>query len=197
MELIPIIYIKNRRIFLEKDGGQILIKEILKHNEKYSKIYIFDLDGIEKNKPNLCTYQRLISNYEIWIDAGPRVIGDIVDFVMTGATDITIRKNIFPLKNIPTIREMTESRIYTDLDIQNEIKKSLLYSDPDINGFVLFKKDKQIKNDFKISAHLTTLCKKNIVYVFEPHGKNINYWKNIGATGLLIDLKFIKQVQNQ
>lgn len=196
MELIPLIYIKNRKLYVEKDGEQISLNEILKHIDKNNKLYFLDIDGIDKNKPNLCTYQRILPDYEIWVDAGPRVIGDVVDFVMAGATSVTIRKNLFPINEISKIKEMTESKIYIVLDLQNEKQRNANFSFIlEVDGFVIFYDENQIEKDFKSSEFLKTLCSKFKVYAIDPHGKNTTYWKNRGAAGLLIDFKRIKQVK--
>jgi len=195
MELIPLIYIKNRKLYVENEGEQISLDEILKNIDKNNKIYFLDVDGIDKNKPNLCTYQRILPNYEIWVDAGPRVIGDVVDFVMAGATSVTIRKNLFPINEISKIKEMTESKIYIVLDLQNEKQRNANFSFIlEVDGFVIFYDENQIEKDFKSSEFLKTLCSKFKVYAIDPHGKNTTYWKNRGAAGLLIDFKRIKQV---
>ena len=86
------IYIKSRKIRIGRNSDSMSLKDFLKLTEDKKKIYIFDMDGLEKDKPNLCTYQRLSSFVELWVDNGPRNIGDVVDSTMAGATDITLRK---------------------------------------------------------------------------------------------------------
>lgn len=195
MELIPLIYMKNRKIRTEKEGDPVSLDEILKHTDKYKKIYILDIDGIEKDKPNLCTYQRMIQHYEIWVDAGPRVLGDIVDFVMAGATSVTIRKKLFPMEEIPNIKEITESMVYTDVDRGDEKERDMMFSLlPGIDGLVIFCDKKQIDEDFKFGELLRTLCNRYKVYAAESEEKNTMYWKNMGVTGIFIDLGRAKQV---
>ena len=67
MELVPLIYVKNRKIHAEKDGKDISPDEVLERISKDRKIYVLDIDGIEKNKPNLCLYPKLSEHYEIWV----------------------------------------------------------------------------------------------------------------------------------
>ena len=196
MELIPLIYIKNRKLYEEKDGKQVTLDEIIRQNEKNKKLYFLDIDGIDKNKPNLCTYQRIKPDYEIWVDAGPRVIGDVVDFVMAGATSVSIREKHFPIQELPRIKEMTESKIYNVLDLQNEIQPNANFSlISDVDGFVVFYDENLIEKDFKIGEFLKTLCNKFKVYAIDPSGKNTIFWKKHGSYGLIIDLGKINQVK--
>ena len=41
----------------EHEGYRLSFNEILEHVDKDVNIYVLDIDGIEKDKPNLCLYQ--------------------------------------------------------------------------------------------------------------------------------------------
>ncbi|RLF35273.1 MAG: hypothetical protein DRN08_03290, partial [Thermoplasmata archaeon] len=192
MEKIPIIQIKKRKILKkteEKKTKYIHIDEILPNTETHQKVYVEDLDGIEKNKPNLDIYQKIAERHnELWIDQGPRTIGDVVDTVMTGAKHVTIRKNLFPEEEIPNLRNIIESKIYILIDHkQLKNKQHTFYTTTeDIDGLVLSISKKDIETDFKTSEQIKNICRKYKVYVREA--ENIHYWEKIGATGLLINI---------
>jgi len=70
MEIIPLINLKRRKIIEPKHASNLSLKKILERY-KNKKLYILDYDGLEKNKPNLCLYQKLSKYHEIWaITAG-------------------------------------------------------------------------------------------------------------------------------
>lgn len=190
MKIIPLICLKKRKIVAEKEGDWLSINEVLERVDKDEKIYVLDIDGIEENKPNLCLYPKLSENHKIWIDAGPRVLGDVVDSIMAGATNITVRKKIWSELDISSIREITESEVYVDIgpksqDIQS-IDFPLLH---DINGLVLFNNKNQIETDFKYGSLLKNLCIKYKIYAYESNPKNFSYWKTLGVVGLLMDIR--------
>jgi len=106
MKIIPLIYFQKRKIYAEKDGDALSLKELLSYLDKDTEIYVYDKDGIGRDKPNLCTYPKLSKHCKLWVDWGPRSLGDIVDAVMAGATNITLRKNLWPKADISNIREM-------------------------------------------------------------------------------------------
>jgi len=195
MEIIPLIYVKNRKITIEKEGMALSLDEVLEQISKNKIIYFLDIDGIERDKPNLCSYQRISEHCDIWVDAGPRVLGDIVDYVMAGATRITVRKNLFSIEEIPNIKEVTESMVYSDVDLRNEKERTSMFSLlPGVDGLVAFYDRNHVDRDFRSGELLKNLCNKYKVYAAEYDEKNISYWKNMGATGVLLDLKRKKQV---
>lgn len=198
MEIIPLIYIKNRKIHIEKEGNHVSLDDVLEKNIKDREIYFLDMDGIEKNRPNLCLLQKISEKQEIWVDAGPRVLGDIVDLIMAGATRITIRRGLFPIEDIPNIKEVTENMICTAVDLQNEKERTLAFSPlPGVDGLVILSNKNQIEMDFKTDGLLKTLCNKYKVYTAETDEKNIPYWKKMGVAGILLDLKIAKNRVNR
>lgn len=194
MEIIPLIYLKKRKIVAEKEGECLSLNEMSEQINKDEKIYVLDIDGIEKDKPNLCLYPKLSENHKIWVDAGPRVLGDVVDLIMAGATNITVRKKIWPELDISIIKEITENEIYADIGPKSQNMQIIEFSLLDnVDGLVVFNNKNQIETDFKYGSFLKNLCIKYKMYVYESNQKNFSYWKTLGAVGLLVDLDKIKE----
>ena len=190
MNLVPLIHMKNRKIYLEEGGPPITFKEFLNKIEGEPKIYIFDIDGIEKDKPNLCTYQRVSGAHELWVDFGPRNLGDVVDATMAGATDITLRKNLSPQLTISEIREITENKIYAD---------DAFREDPsfyDFDGLVTFKIRQELESSFKFDHSFKNIVSKLDIYSYDSDINNFTYWKDFGIRGLLIDISKIQEFKN-
>lgn len=190
MDLIPLIYIKRMKIRIGKNSDPMVLKDFLKLTEDKKKIYIFDMDGLEKDKPNLCTYQRLSSFLDLWVDNGPRNLGDVVDSTMAGATDITLRKKLSPKLYISDIREITENKIFEYYELDNT---NLVF---DFDGIVSFNEKENIESDFKYKEFIKNMIQKTKVYLYEPNLKNQIFWKNLGVSGLLVDLEKIKEFKN-
>ncbi len=190
MELIPLIYIEDRKIRIGNNSEPMEVKDFLKLYKDKKKIYIFDLDGINSDKPNLCTYQRLSSFSDLWVDNGPRNLGDVVDTTMAGATDITLRKNLSPQLHISNIREITENNIYE----YEELEDINLFFDSD--GIVTFKNKENLDSDFKLKDHLKSMISKKKTYVYDPDMKDKKFWEKLGVQGLLVDLENMKEGKN-
>lgn len=190
MKIIPLIHLKKRKILLEKEGDLISLDDLLEKFNKDRKIYVLDLDGIEKYKPNLCLYPKLSEKYNIWVDAGPRSIGDVVDSIMAGAINITIRKKIWPELSIPAIKEITDYEIYSDINPKNQKVQSIYLSSlNDVDGLVSLTNKNQLDADFKYTSFLKNMCTKYKIYAYDSNQKNFSYWKNIGVAGLLVDMR--------
>jgi len=195
MDITPLIYLKKGKLIVEREEYRLPFNEILEQVDKDGNIYVLDTDGIEKNKPNLCLYQKLSKSHDLWVDTGPRVLGDTVDVIMAGATNITIRTNLWHGGlDVSSIREITENKIYAGVGLKSQGDRNTeIFSFYDVDGLVVFDGEKQVERDFKYGSFLKDLCIKHEVYIYERDPKNIIYWKNLGAKGLLVDIGKIKE----
>jgi hypothetical protein len=196
MEIIPLIYLKKRKILMKKDGDLISLDDLLKKFDNDRKLYILDLDGLEKYKPNLCMYPKLSKKYKIWVDAGPRTLGDVVDSIMAGAINITVRRKIWPELSIPLIKEITDYEIYSDIHPENQYSQSIFLSTlNDVDGLVSFTNKEYVDADFKYASFLKNMCSKYKVYIYDSDQQNFSYWKKNGVNGLFIDIKKAMEVK--
>ncbi len=187
MEIIPCVTLKNFKIM----NNSISVTNISEYIKEDELLYILDLDGIEKGKPNLCTFQKLSSKYQLWVDCGPRNIGDVVDIFMTGATIITIRRTLNPSFRISDIRDISDNKVYLNIDFKDYKN----YGNDDLflkeyDGFVNFKSREEIERDFKFGDYLNKM--QNKIYCFENNPKNNSFWERFGAIGLLVDINKLK-----
>jgi hypothetical protein len=195
MDIIPLIRFKKRKI---PGYPKNFLKEILKDIKENEKIYILDLDGIEKDKPNLCTFQRISSSYELWVDFGPRNLGDIVDAVMAGATNITLRKPPWPDIGLSDIKDITENKIFTNIDFkyQNRYDLKNIHTQLD-DGLVNFNTRETIESNLQNSDLFKRISKEKPIFTYVSDLKDISYWKRFGIKGVLVDINKIKELKNE
>jgi hypothetical protein len=177
MKIIPVIKLKDRKIIPEHEAS-------LEKLAEDALVYIYDIDGIEKDKPALCIYQTLSKKYLLWIDSGPRTLGDIVDIFLTGAESITIRKKYYPQINIEKIRDFSENKIYTC--VENE--ENALYSDSD--GLVLM--DNKNKINIALAEKYST---KKDIFIYTSDAHDINYLSKTIIKGLLTDITALDEAK--
>jgi hypothetical protein len=189
MDFIPLlrldkqITINKIPSFLESIKGKI--------NEG-DKIYLYDQNGIEKNKPNLCIYQRLSRDYNLWVDSGPRNLGDIVDVFLTGAERTTIHEKLYPNLNLSEIREITENKIFLRIDFEQPTDHLF----PKVDGVVCFENMEKVENNFKYTDYLKQIQIKNTpLYVYENNPEKIFFWKKYNIQGILTDFDKIKRLK--
>jgi len=195
MKIVPVVYVKDKKIWAKKDGEAISIDDILELVKADEEIYVLDESGIEENKPEFPIYQTLSERYTIWADAGPRILDDIVDIVMGGAANVVIRERIFSANDLPDVKEFTDCLIYSYIDLQKDEDHALSMS-PYIDGLVICNDRNQFEEDFKLCESLKNLCKKYNIYVFEQNRENTKYWEEFGVTGVLLYLEKTKQVSS-
>jgi hypothetical protein len=194
MEIIPLIKLKKRKIM---DYPKSFLKEFTNEIDENEKIYILDFDGIDRDKPNLCTVQRIASSYDLWIDFSPKNIGDVVDAVMAGANAITLRKPPWPNIEISDIKDITDNSIFTNIDFDYKGKNSFKDMNKDqLDGFVNFYSRKEIESSFQNSEYFKTISKNKNIFTYETNLKNISYWKGFGVKGILVDFDKYKEFKN-
>lgn len=187
MNILPLIHMKKKRIRTTQ-GAVIQLSEVIKHIKKDTELYILDDDGITENKPNLSLYQQLSERNTLWVDAGPRNLGEVMDIVTAGATTVVVRPHRWPNIDLSTIREITECDIYATLDYDKE--PSLL---SEVNGLVFFPADDQTEENSSPSPFLKGLMEKFPVYVYEQDPEKKHYWETTGVAGILIDIENIEE----
>jgi hypothetical protein len=193
MNIIPLIHINKRKIVNSDFNNLENIGDLLPAYES-DFIYLLDHDGINKNRPNICLFQKLSKKYNLWVDAGPRVIGDIVDSVIAGGSKITVRENLINKKDISILNDFLENEIY--LNINPNFRLSSEYDIKSyINGFVLFINEINHSFDFKSESYLKNIIINTKTYYYLSKKDNIHYIKNFNFEGYLIDIDKIKEYE--
>ena len=182
MNIIPLISVKKGKLLDGKDGEPLNLDNLFLQLEKDSMLYVLDCDGIEHNNPNFALYQRLTEHCVLWIDDGPRRLDDVMDTIMAGATNITLRNDLWPEIDYPEVQELTDDEIYIAMsEHQKEQRQSLSFFSEDV-GIVLF-------ND---ASEYTTFSKdvltKHKLYLYTQSTDKVPFWNEQGITGILIDL---------
>jgi len=191
MKIIPIVKIKKRKIVKLNNKNFENIDTLL-NNYKDEYIYILDYDGILKNKPNLCMFQKLSKNHDLWVDTGPRVMGDIVDSVIAGASTITIRKELITLNETLNINEILENDIYINLNIKNLNKSNDNFK---IKLNFLFPLTSQVYDENFIhdpNIYLNSIKNKK-AFVYLSSKEDIQKIKKTDFKGYLIDIENIEE----
>jgi hypothetical protein len=187
MKIIPVITMQKRKMInLPPNLAQEAIEKI----DEDTPIYIIDNDGILNDKPNICTFQRLSKNYDIWVDNAPRTIGDIVDTFMAGATKIVIRNKYCRELKIEKIREITDNEIFTHLeidDIQTIDPFNNFYQNSD--GLINFNSKEKLEANFKYKDIIKQFIGQKPIFTIENKKEKLFFWKNLGITNYLTDIE--------
>jgi hypothetical protein len=188
MNIVPLVYVKDGKLLDGKDGNQVSTDDLFKRVEKDTMLYVLDLDGIEHGNPALDLYQKLTEHCILWIDDGPRRIDDVMDTIMAGATNITLREDLWPEMDILGVFELTDDEVYFGI-ISGHTEQPWALSVPQQDiGVVVFSLTSQINSDFIFVSFLKNLALKHKIYLHTVAQNTIPLWEEHGITGILIDL---------
>ncbi len=101
MKLIPAMSIRGGHVavaeagrysYLRNDDGQFrtpanVLKDL---NLPGEEMFILDIDGLERNSPNLATVKRMSSLRDIWLDAGTRDSGSMMDLFVSDVSKVVL-----------------------------------------------------------------------------------------------------------
>jgi len=196
MEVLPFINIKKGKLFLDDKSESIKIHDLIEQLGEQNTIYFLDQDGINKDKPNLCTYQNLASRFDLWVDAGPRTVGDVVDLVMAGATQLTIRNNLIQFKDLLKIKELTENKVY--VSIEPQYKDQYLSILPEgAEGAIAISTNNHIETDFQIRDKFRSASHKYELYALEANQNNFTFWEKLNIKGMIVELNQVEKVRER
>ena len=162
------------------------LKECMQ-KEGFTDLYVIDERGITKNEPQYEFYQRFSSLYNLWVDTGPREIGDVVDDIFSGANKIVIRGDLWMDESLEAIRAMTHHDIYLAFDgkmIGRVTENQHLLNAAD--GVILFITE-QARLSFSDEAEMNRIINKKPVYIFD-NPCNEEKWKEKEINGFLQDI---------
>ena len=186
MDIIPVINIKKKQI--QNFETTIGLSDLL-NDYHFKNLYVMDHDGIDKNHPNFSMYQKLSAIYNLWIDAGSRDIGDVVDDVFSGATNIIIRQKLWDEPDFKSIRDITDSKIFvvkTLDEILNQTYQKYIFDEAD--GFIIISHGYNQRIDFKSESIISDLSLNKPLFVYESDKTKQNYWKKNDVKGFLVDI---------
>lgn len=194
MNIIPLLYFHSHKFYDSLHGKQIRLSELLQKLEPDSEIYLYDHDGIVHYKPNLCNYPKL-PDFTLWADSGPRHLGDVVDMVLTGVSNIVLRKDQWPERDIAKIEEITECFLYDYLSADDPQQLRAAVS-PLINGLVIQSQKDNPHARFTQDTIGKHFCETNNVTILESNKQHISHWKSLGVTTLCLDYTEWKELNS-
>lgn len=191
MERIPLVSIRNGVLLDGLEGNKLSIDELVARVPKDAVLYVLDYDGIDHNNPNLELYQKLSASLTLWVDDGPRRIDDVMDTIMAGATNLTVRPDHWPDVNLEDIFELTDGEVFLALTPQQTMQRPPSLVSSSGVGAIVFPSEHQIDQDFTAASHLKELGMRHKLYLYSIEGKSSSGWEEQGLAGLVVDARMI------
>jgi len=194
MDVIPVVRLNHQIVFKKKESADV---RALLDDHSLTSVYLYDEQGVLKNHPQVDFYQKISKVYDLWVDAGPRDVGDIVDTVFAGANKIVLRPSYWMEPDVKTIRELTDHQLFCHYDIevtQREENRIYHIPDYDFDGIIVFVHGDWKKRRFVIEEKIKNLAKNENAFVYAPGSKNQTYWESVGFNGMLVDIEQFPEV---
>jgi len=188
MNIVPLVHVKKGRLHDGLDGGPLSVDEVFARVKKDTMLYVLDADGIDHDNPDLELYQQLTEHCDLWVDDGPRRIDDVMDTIMAGATNLTIRPERWPQVSIDEIFDLTDGEVFYAMTVGKDQLQSS-NTTPQGVGIVAFAEPTQSREDFTTASRLKEIGTKQKLYLYTPHTVTPSGWEEQSLAGLVVDLK--------
>lgn len=103
--------------------------------ENYNTIYMMDINGLTKSKPQMNLVKELSEYCEVWLDAGVSTSEDVYDLLVAGAHEVIVSsKTLKDLFELARAYELTEKIIF-EIDYAQGVispNSQLMNMQPDI-----------------------------------------------------------------
>ena len=101
MKLIPALSIKEGRVAIVEDGNYVFLRNVegqfrnpvnLIREWKFSgeEVFVLDIDGLERNSPDLDTVKRIAAYKDVWLDAGVDDADSMMDLFVSDASRVVM-----------------------------------------------------------------------------------------------------------
>ena len=95
---------------MDSDGGELNIKDLISQLKgRFEKLLFTDINGINRDKPQLNIIRSSSSEMELWVDAGSRYGDGVIDILVAGAHKVVLAtktlRNLDELDNAANLSE--------------------------------------------------------------------------------------------
>jgi hypothetical protein len=189
MNVVPLVHVKYGRLHEGLDGDPLTVDEVFARVQKDTMLYVLDSDGIDHGNPDLELYQQLTEHCILWVDDGPRRIDDVMDTIMAGATNLTIRPDHWPEVNIDEIFDLTDDEVFYAVPLGQKDQAQRSTPVPPGAGIVAFFYQAGSQEDFTTDSYLKNIGINRKLYLYRSSAKSPSGWEEQTLAGLVVDLK--------
>jgi len=131
-EILPRIVLENGRANLGTKGlrgGMDLVDLVESLLSAFGRLYIWDYDGIKRNRPNLNLLKRFEGRH-LWVDAGVRNGESVIDVLVAGA-DVAVAgtKTLWDFEELEKAADLTDNIVF-----QVDYRKGILTNGQALQG---------------------------------------------------------------
>ncbi len=133
----PVIVEEERYVPYSNGGKSVNMWDLMGELGDYDKIYLLDLNGIERNRPNFDMIQKISARKDIWADLGARSVETITDTFIAGADRAVVSTRTMSSMNlIEDALELSRNIIFTIVVSEGVLSMSKKIKDSPVKKLV-------------------------------------------------------------
>ena len=130
MKIVPLVTIESRALFKNSQTRRRLTDYASRLAKDYESIYVLDVDGVLKNKPQLDLAQRICDELPAQYEGGVRYAQNVIDMLITGAESAVVGT-----RTLVDISELRGAfKLSENITFKADFRDGILSFDPDISG---------------------------------------------------------------
>jgi len=130
MKTVPYVELKGRTLLKAAYAKGELSELGSKLSDKFEKVYVADLDGLERNKPQLDVVQEMCDEIPTLYEGGMRFASSVIDMLITGAEKAVVSSaTLVSLEDLRGAFKLSDNIIF-----KVDFRDGILSFDPQIAG---------------------------------------------------------------
>lgn len=138
---MPCVLIGKGHVLRPAEGGPVIARpaggpppDVLDVTERlgkeFGRLFVVDLDGVDRNRPQLDYLQEIARDAQVWVDGGVRSPEEAIDILVTGAY-----RAVLSSARLPDARALRRAwRMSTELAFELEIRSGKVAGTPGWHG---------------------------------------------------------------
>jgi uncharacterized protein related to proFAR isomerase len=190
----------------DKDGNKMDIHELIEElKERFDRVLITDINGINRDKPQLELCRDLSTKMKLWIDAGSRSRDGAIDVLVAGAERVVLgTKTLIDLGELEKALELSEN-VVLGIDYDDGIispKKTIREMSPlslveEVKNLgieeIIFTDLKHLSSDayFSVEVGKALLKSDRKIYFHGRFDKGIGILEGMNLEGVMVEVETI------
>lgn len=130
MKTIPYVRLKGRTLLKPAYAKGELSELGSKLSKKFERVYVADVDGLERNRPQLDVVQELCDEIPTLYEGGVRFGGNVIDMLITGA-----QKAVVGTATLASLEELRGAfKLSDNIIFKADFRDGIVSFDPQIAG---------------------------------------------------------------
>ena len=130
MKIVPYVRLKGRTLLKPAYAKGELARLGEQLSSKFDRIYVADVDGLERNKPQLDAVQELCDEIPTLYEGGVRFGSNVIDMLVTGA-----EKAVVGTATLTSIEELRGAfKLSDNIILKVDFRDGIVSFDPQIAG---------------------------------------------------------------